>query len=87
MDVRLYPAGCPGTVPAVVSKSAAHRALLCAAMCGAPTRLTGMPEGGMDATHVGDDILATVGCIEALAARCWRAAARGRCVRADRSAA
>lgn len=66
MDVRLYPAKLSGTVPAVVSKSAAHRALLCAAMCGAPTRLTGMPEGGMDATHVGDDILATVGCIEAL---------------------
>lgn len=66
MDVRLYPARLSGTVPAIPSKSAAHRALLCAAMCGAPTLLTGMPEGGMDAAHVGEDILATVGCIEAL---------------------
>lgn len=66
MDVRLYPARLSGTVPAIASKSAAHRTLLCAAMCCAPTRLTGLPEGGMDAARIGDDILATVGCIEAL---------------------
>ena len=65
MDVRLYPARLSGTATAIPSKSAAHRALLCAAMCDGPTELTGLPSR-MDASHVGADILATVGCIEAL---------------------
>ncbi len=65
MDVRLYPARLSGTAAAIPSKSAAHRALLCAAMCAAPTDLTGLPPR-MDAAHVGADILATAGCIEAL---------------------
>lgn len=65
MDVRLYPARLSGTAAAIPSKSAAHRALLCAAMCAAPTNLTGLPPR-MDAAHVGADILATAGCIEAL---------------------
>lgn len=65
MDVRLYPARLSGTIPAIASKSAAHRALLCAALADAPTRLTGLSDGG-DMHKAGADILATVGCIEAL---------------------
>lgn len=62
MRVRLSPAHLSGTVRAVASKSAAHRALLAAALADGPTALLGLPER----RDCPDDLLATVGCIEAL---------------------
>ena len=63
MDIRLYPAALSGNIDAIVSKSDVHRALICAALSDAPTTLTFYRTDAL-----GDDILATVGCLEALGA-------------------
>jgi len=57
-----------GTVTAVASKSVAHRMLMLAALCDAPTCI--------NCNTTSKDIDATVGCLEALGARVCRSAGR-----------
>ncbi len=64
MDVRILPARLSGTVRAVPSKSQAHRALICAALADAPTRVGCGSESG--------DMAATVACLRALGAEIAR---------------
>ncbi len=63
MPARMTPFGARGCVDAPVSKSAAHRILILAALCGAPVRVS------LDS--VNDDILATLSCLRALGCS-WR---------------
>lgn len=60
MIARVWPGALAGRVPAIVSKSAAHRALILAALADGPTLL--IPEAHSD------DIDATLGCLRALGA-------------------
>lgn len=60
MNVTITPSALSGTVPAVPSKSAAHRLLICAALADKPTNL--MISGSSA------DIKATVDCLRALGA-------------------
>ncbi len=59
MQVTLSPRRLAGSVPANPSKSAAHRALIAAALASEPTELASLGES--------EDILATQGCLHALA--------------------
>lgn len=65
MIARVFPEALRGCVPAIVSKSAAHRMLLLAALSSRPTLLT--PEAHSE------DIDATFGCLAALGASWERA--------------
>lgn len=60
MTARVWPGALTGSVPAIVSKSAAHRALMLAALSDAPTQLS--PEAHSE------DIDATLQCLSALGA-------------------
>lgn len=60
MDVRLRAGRFGGRIPAIASKSCAHRALICAALADAP--------GQIACRTVSDDILATSACLRALGA-------------------
>ena len=60
MDVTLTPSPLSGTLPAIPSKSDAHRALICAALADRPTALR-LP-------RTSADIDATCACLEALGA-------------------
>jgi 3-phosphoshikimate 1-carboxyvinyltransferase len=62
MIARVFPGALAGRVPAIVSKSAAHRALMLAALSGAPTLIS--PEAHSE------DIDATLRCLAALGASC-----------------
>ena len=61
MDVTIRPAALRGTIPAIASKSMAHRLLIMAALCPGTTDIN------CNATST--DIEATVSCLEALGAR------------------
>lgn len=56
--IAVKPAPLAGTVEAIPSKSFAHRILLCAALCGGETVVSGL--------YPSEDVLATVRCIRAL---------------------
>ena len=58
MDIRIEPAVLKGTVEAVSSKSAAHRIMIMAALCAAPTLLL--------LNSQNDDMAATAACMKAL---------------------
>lgn len=58
MNIRLYPTKLRGTVPAIASKSMAHRLLICAALADTETRLL--------CGSLSQDITATVQCLSAL---------------------
>ena len=60
MDVRIGQARLSGTVPAVASKSVAHRMLICAALCDGPTEIA--------CNTTSADIAATVRCLASLGA-------------------
>lgn len=60
MDLILYPGKLKGTVPAIPSKSQAHRLLICAALADAPTALT--------CPQINRDIEATADCLRELGA-------------------
>ena len=60
-EVIAAPGGLAGTLAAIPSKSAAHRALICAALSAGPTRLH-------CASGMAADIRATVACLRALGA-------------------
>lgn len=64
MNISVFPARLSGTIPAIASKSDAHRRLILAAFADAPTTFSLV--GGSD------DIRATVNCIEALGAQIRR---------------
>lgn len=64
MDVRIEPRPLAGYVPAIASKSMAHRMLICAALCPGTTDI--------DCNTDSQDIAATVRCLEALGARIAR---------------
>ncbi len=70
MIARVHPGALGGRIPAIVSKSAAHRALLLAALSDRPTLIT--PEAHSE------DIDATLGCLPALGASWERA--KGGCL-------
>ncbi len=61
MIARITPRKLRGTVAAIPSKSEAHRALICAALADAPTRIS-MGEGS-------EDISATIRCLTAFGAK------------------
>jgi 3-phosphoshikimate 1-carboxyvinyltransferase len=61
MDIRIFPSRLSGILPAVSSKSYAHRALICAALSDRETVLL------MDSTS--EDIETTAGCLRALGAK------------------
>ncbi|MGI6005094.1 MAG: 3-phosphoshikimate 1-carboxyvinyltransferase [Christensenellales bacterium] len=65
MRMIFSPSKLQGTLPAIPSKSDAHRALICAALSDGPTRLQ-MPD------WPAQDIQATIRCLEALGARIER---------------
>lgn len=60
MDVKIAPAPLAGTLPAIPSKSDAHRALICSALADRPTVL--------ELPQTSADIDATCACLEALGA-------------------
>ncbi len=60
MDVVVDPRPLAGQIPAVASKSDAHRLLICAALADGPTEL------GLQS--LSQDILATMDCLKALGA-------------------
>lgn len=64
MIARIHPAPLAGTVPAIASKSMAHRMIIAAALADAPTRVV------CDTTC--EDIEATARCLRALGARVER---------------
>ena len=64
MLARIKPSRLAGTVPAIASKSMAHRLVICAALCAGPTLVR--------CNTTCDDIEATVSCLEALGARIIR---------------
>lgn len=61
MQVTIDPGPLQGRLPAIPSKSHAHRLLLCAALADGPSRIK--------LTHSNNDIDATLACIEALGAK------------------
>ena len=61
MDIRITPSPLKGTVAAVSSKSAAHRIMIMAALCGSPTHLL--------LNSRNDDMTATAHCMAALGCR------------------
>lgn len=61
MIARIEPGTLGGTIPAIPSKSEAHRALICAALSDAPTRIICRTSS--------EDIEATLSCLAALGAR------------------
>lgn len=61
MIARITPAPLSGTVPAIASKSVAHRLIIAAALADRPTHVL--------CNTTCDDIEATAGCLEALGAR------------------
>jgi len=65
MKAVFSPAALRGELPAIPSKSDAHRALICAALADAPTRLV-MPD------WPANDIQATIRCLNALGAKIAR---------------
>ena len=64
MQARVSPGPLAGSVPAIASKSMAHRLIICAALADAPTEVV------CNTTCV--DIETTVGCLNALGARIER---------------
>jgi 3-phosphoshikimate 1-carboxyvinyltransferase len=66
MDVIIQPGVLSGTIPAIASKSMAHRLLICASLCPGPTDIA------CDSTSA--DIDATVSCLNALGAHIVREA-------------
>lgn len=60
MNVVVTPKALSGVIPAVPSKSAAHRLLICAALADRPTRLY--------LSGISEDISATISCLEAMGA-------------------
>ena len=64
MNVIIQPSALRGTIPAIASKSAAHRLLICAAFADAPTKIA------LNASS--EDIEATARCLAALGARVER---------------
>ena len=60
MDIRITPSPLRGTLRAVASKSDAHRCLICAALCDAPTEVV--------IRELNRDIEATIRCLSALGA-------------------
>ena len=65
MTLKIYPSRLRGELPAVPSKSAAHRLLICAALADVPTRVV-MPD------WPAEDIRATIRCLRALGAEIGR---------------
>lgn len=61
MNVKIQPSALSGTLPAIASKSAAHRLLICAALAESPSAIT--------CAETSADIEATVRCLAALGAR------------------
>ena len=61
MDAKLYPSRCSGAAKAPPSKSAAHRAVLCAALARGVSRIENI--------EYSKDILATLGAVQQLGAR------------------
>ena len=61
MIARIEPGVLSGTIPAIPSKSEAHRALICAALSDTPTRIVCRASS--------EDIEATLACLDALGAR------------------
>lgn len=66
MIARITPGTLAGTIPAIASKSVAHRMIIAAALANGQTHVI--------CNTVCDDIEATIGCLEALGARCERVA-------------
>lgn len=62
MNITITPSALSGSVPAIPSKSVAHRALICAALADKPTVLYNL--------FSSKDILATQNCLAALGAEC-----------------
>ena len=60
MDIKVYPGKLQGTISAVPSKSAAHRAILAAALADKETELIIQRSG------ISQDIAATINCVKAL---------------------
>ncbi len=60
MDVTITPHALTGQIPAIASKSMAHRLLICAALCPQPTEIV--------CATTSKDIEATIACLEALGA-------------------
>lgn len=60
MDITVYPGKLSGTIPAIPSKSQAHRVLICAAFSDGPTTIY--------CRETNRDIEATAGCLRALGA-------------------
>ena len=60
MDITLNKPSLCGTIPAISSKSEAHRALICAALSDKPTKIV--------CTYTNNDIDATVSCLNSLGA-------------------
>ena len=70
MNITVFPSKLAGTVKAIPSKSQAHRALICAALAGAPLSIV-----QYDSAHPpSKDIEATVQCLEALFGKAKQAA-------------
>ncbi len=61
MDIRITPAPLRGTLRAIASKSDAHRCLICAALCDAPTEVV--------IRELNRDIEATMRCLSAMGAQ------------------
>ena len=64
MEVRIFPSPCQGAIRVPPSKSAAHRAILCAALAGGTSRIQNL--------RWSQDILATLDAVEALGAHVQR---------------
>lgn len=67
MDIRITPSPLRGTLRAIASKSDAHRCLICAALCDAPTEVI--------IRELNRDIEATIDCLSALGAKMTQAKA------------
>lgn len=65
MNVRIIPHPLTGELSAISSKSDAHRALICTALSGS-TGLYQTLTRRLDAEHAGEDIQATIRCLNAL---------------------
>ena len=64
MDITIYPGQLSGTIPAIPSKSQAHRILICAAFADNPTEI--------HCRETNDDIEATADCLRSLGATITR---------------
>ena len=71
MDIRIFPNRLGGYIKAKPSKSAAHRAIICAALSDRPTLIKIECED--EGAAVSDDISATIACVNALGAAVERA--------------